>query len=119
MQLYAPRKALATALLLAAGLAAQAQQVSLSGSLGQKALLVIDGKPHGPQEADHHAGDLPSLKADDKGNAELRVSLKGLAIGSGAADIVGKGLIVHAQPDDYKTQPTGNAGARFGCGVVQ
>lgn len=46
MQPDALRTALATALLLAAGLAAQAQQVSLSGSLGQKALLVIDGKPH-------------------------------------------------------------------------
>lgn len=76
-------------------------------------------KPHGPQDADHHAGDLPALKADAQGNAELRVVLRGLAIGQGDTDIVGKGLIVHAQPDDYKTQPTGNAGARIACAVIQ
>jgi len=75
-------------------------------------------KPHGPQDADHHAGDLPALKADANGQADLRVLVRGLTIGSGAADIVGKGLIVHAQPDDYKTQPTGNAGARIACAVI-
>jgi Cu-Zn family superoxide dismutase len=77
-----------------------------------------DGKPHGPQDAPHHAGDMPALKADGSGVAEARFTLTGLSVGSGAADVVGKGLIVHAQPDDYKTQPTGNAGARLACGVV-
>jgi Cu-Zn family superoxide dismutase len=77
------------------------------------------GKPHGPQHADHHAGDLPALKADANGNADLRVEVHGLGIGQGAADIVGRGLIVHALPDDYKTQPTGNAGARIACAVIQ
>src|SRR5574341_1487468 len=37
----------------------------------------------------------------------------------GPASIVGRGLIVHADPDDYKTQPTGNAGARLACGVIK
>jgi len=37
----------------------------------------------------------------------------------GPQSIVGRGLIVHADPDDYKTQPTGNAGARIACGVIQ
>ena len=77
------------------------------------------GKPHGPQDADHHAGDLPALKADASGVAELKVELHGLAIGQGATDIVGRGLIVHAQADDYKTQPTGNSGARIACAVIQ
>ncbi len=76
------------------------------------------GKPHGPQDADHHAGDLPALKADANGVAEIKVDLHGLSIGSGAADIVGRGLIIHAQPDDYKTQPTGNSGARIACAVI-
>jgi superoxide dismutase, Cu-Zn family len=77
------------------------------------------GKPHGPQDADHHAGDLPGLKADANGKAEATFHLKGVTVGSGAADLVGKGLIVHAAPDDYKTQPTGNSGARIACGVIK
>jgi Cu-Zn family superoxide dismutase len=75
-------------------------------------------KPHGAQDADHHAGDLPALKADANGAADLQFVAKGLSIGSGPTDVVGKGLIVHAQPDDYKTQPTGNAGARIACAVI-
>ena len=75
-------------------------------------------KPHGPQDAEHHAGDLPSLKADSNGVAEGVYTVAGISIGSGVADIVGKGLIVHAQPDDYKTQPTGNSGARIACAVI-
>ncbi|HET9821034.1 MAG TPA: superoxide dismutase family protein [Burkholderiaceae bacterium] len=77
------------------------------------------GKPHGAHGVgEHHAGDLPSLKADASGRVDVHVTLSGLGIGSGATDIVGRGLIVHAQPDDYKTQPTGNAGARIACGVI-
>jgi Cu-Zn family superoxide dismutase len=76
-------------------------------------------KPHGPQSADHHAGDLPALKADATGNAQATFQLKGATVGSGATDLVGRGLIVHAGPDDYTTQPTGNAGARIACGVIK
>jgi len=75
-------------------------------------------KPHGPQDSDHHVGDLPSLKADANGNAVVHFHLLGVTVGAGATDIVGRGLIVHAQPDDYKTQPTGNAGARIACAVI-
>lgn len=77
------------------------------------------GKPHGPLHADHHVGDLPALKADANGVATFSVRLPGVTIGSGVADIVGRGMIVHAQPDDYTTQPTGNSGARIACGVIQ
>lgn len=77
------------------------------------------GKPHGPQSTDHHAGDLPALKADASGNANASFHLSGVTIGSGAADLVGRGLIVHADPDDYKTQPTGSSGARIACGVIK
>ncbi len=77
------------------------------------------GKPHGPQEADHHAGDLPSLKADANGNANVSFRLSDVTVGSGAANIVGRGLIVHVAPDDYKTQPTGNSGGRIACGVIK
>ena len=77
-----------------------------------------DGKPHGPQATPHHAGDMPALLADSYGTATASFTLKGVSIGGPAADLVGKGLIVHRDPDDYKTQPTGNAGPRVACAVI-
>ena len=78
------------------------------------------GKPHGdPKSAERHAGDLPSLKAAKNGRGKVDVTVDGISIGSGAGNIIGRGLIIHADPDDYKTQPTGNAGARLACGVIK
>jgi len=78
------------------------------------------GKPHAhPSTPDRHAGDLPMLEADAYGNATLVAELDVIAVGGGAADVIGKGLIVHKDPDDFRTQPTGNAGARIACGVVR
>jgi superoxide dismutase, Cu-Zn family len=78
------------------------------------------GKMHGaPDATDHHAGDMPMLQADASGNATLTADIAGLSIGGGAADIVGKSVVVHKDADDYKTQPAGNSGARIGCGVIQ
>jgi Cu-Zn family superoxide dismutase len=78
------------------------------------------GKPHGhPKSAERHAGDLPTLRADGGGNAKLDTELDIITVTPGAASVVGRGLIVHADPDDYKTQPTGNAGARLACAVIQ
>jgi Cu-Zn family superoxide dismutase len=78
-------------------------------------------KPHGDARSgpEHHAGDMPTLKADANGIANVTFDVPGLAVGSGAADIVGKGVIVHRDADDYKSQPAGNAGPRLACGVVQ
>jgi len=78
------------------------------------------GKPHGdPKSAERHAGDLPSLKAGKDGRARIDATVDAISIGQGAGNIVGRGLIIHADPDDYKTQPTGNAGARIACGVIK
>ena len=79
------------------------------------------GAPHGRAEAGpHHAGDMDNLVADADGTANVDVHLAGVTLGGGAAtDIVGRALIVHAQPDDYSTQPTGNSGARIACAVIQ
>jgi Cu-Zn family superoxide dismutase len=78
------------------------------------------GRPHGPQgTSDRHAGDLPSLKADNAGQARIQVELDIITVTAGPTSIIGRGLIVHADPDDFKTQPTGNAGARLACGVIQ
>ena len=77
------------------------------------------GKAHGAQSSEHHAGDLPNLKADANGTARADFEIGGISIGGGAADIVGKGLIVHRDPDDYKSQPAGNAGPRLACAVIK
>ena len=77
-------------------------------------------KPHAhPSVADRHTGDMPMLVADASGNATLTTELTLMRIGAGANDIVAKSVIVHKDPDDFKTQPTGNAGARSACAVIQ
>jgi Cu-Zn family superoxide dismutase len=78
------------------------------------------GAPHGSHgRGMHHSGDLPSLKADASGVARIDFESDSIAVGSGATDIVGRGLIVHRDPDDYSTQPTGNAGPRLACAVIR
>ncbi|MDP3759560.1 MAG: superoxide dismutase family protein [Ramlibacter sp.] len=77
------------------------------------------GAPHGNHDAGpHHAGDLPPLKANAQGVATFNFESSTISVGSGATDVVGKGLIVHRDPDDFKTQPTGNAGPRLACAVI-
>ncbi len=78
------------------------------------------GKPHAhPSTTERHAGDMPMLVADASGNASITTELDVITIGGGATDIVGKAVIVHTDPDDFKTQPTGNAGGRVACGVIR
>ena len=68
----------------------------------------------------HHGGDSDNIFANDAGVATVDSLLQGVTLGDGAAtDIVGKAVIVHADPDDYTTQPTGNAGGRIACGVIR
>lgn len=75
--------------------------------------------PHaGPDAAQRHDGDLGNVTADASGRAELRRVDRQLEL-SGARSIVGRALVVHAQADDLSSQPSGNAGARVACGVIQ
>lgn len=77
------------------------------------------GHRHGSHgRGEHHAGDLPSLKADANGVARFSFESASIGVSRGSADIVGRGLIVHRDPDDYTTQPTGNAGPRLACAVI-
>jgi Cu-Zn family superoxide dismutase len=76
------------------------------------------GQPHGPQASAHHAGDLPALKADAKGVVDQKFMLTGVTLAEGPTSLVSRAVIVHAQADDYSTQPTGNSGARIACGVI-
>ncbi len=78
------------------------------------------GKPHGPQGSpQRHAGDLPALKANKDGRAKVDIELDVITVTAGPTSIVGRGLIVHASPDDYTTQPSGNSGTPIACGVIQ
>ena len=79
------------------------------------------GQPHGRAgQGAHHAGDADNLVADAKGVARVDAHLGGLSLGNGAAtDVAGRAVIVHAAADDYTSQPSGNAGARVACGVIQ
>ena len=89
-------------------------------AMGTKGHFNPFNKPHGhPTSAERHAGDLPSLKAGKDGRAKIDAELDVITVTPGPASIIGRGIIVHAGPDDYKTQPTGNSGARIACGVIQ
>jgi Cu-Zn family superoxide dismutase len=68
----------------------------------------------------HHAGDIGNVKLDGQGKGTLTIETDLWTLGGDAMkNIVGKAVIVHSGVDDYTTQPTGNAGSRIGCGVIQ
>jgi Cu-Zn family superoxide dismutase len=74
---------------------------------------------HGlPEKAVRHAGDLGNLEADKDGKAHLEITVDNITIGGDKNDVVGHAMIVHAKVDDG-SQPTGNAGARIGCGIIK
>jgi Cu-Zn family superoxide dismutase len=65
-------------------------------------------------------GDLGNITADASGNAEVNIHASGVTLEEGMDNsIIGKAVIVHAGADDLTTQPTGDAGARLACGVIQ
>lgn len=80
------------------------------------------GKQHGkenPQGA--HAGDLDNFTVKPDGTAHAELTAPGVTLGSGPNSLFHEGgtaLVIHAAPDDYKTDPIGNAGARIACGVI-
>ncbi len=78
-----------------------------------------EGNIHaGPEDLPRHIGDLGNVFADRHGNAYYdRVDFS-LSL-SGSESIIGKSVIIHEKRDDYVSQPTGNAGPRIACGVIQ
>ena len=77
-------------------------------------------KMHGmPDSGMNHAGDMPNIKSDANGNAVYSARLHGFAVNTGPTGIVGRAVVVHRDPDDYKTQPAGNSGPRIACGVIK
>ena len=81
-----------------------------------------DKKQHGvmnPQGP--HAGDLPNITIAADGSGRLETTTNRVTLGSGATSIFdadGSALVIHAAPDDFVTDPTGNSGGRSACGVI-
>jgi Cu-Zn family superoxide dismutase len=73
------------------------------------------------KEGDFHSGDIGNLEADENGVATIEKESDFWAINGDdeTKNIVGKGIIVHAGVDDFKSQPSGAAGARIACGVIE
>lgn len=78
-----------------------------------------EGNKHGgPTDAGNHAGDLGNLEAGADGVAHYELSVSNISINGSLNPILGRGVVIHAGSDDLVSQPTGNAGARIGFGVI-
>jgi Cu-Zn family superoxide dismutase len=72
--------------------------------------------PQGP-----HAGDLPNITIGLDGNGRLETTTNRVTLGSGTTSVFdadGSAIVIHAGPDDFLTDPTGNSGGRIACGVI-
>jgi len=75
-------------------------------------------KKHGcPNSVEHHVGDMGNIRADQSGHAHYDAVNTDFKF-DGASNIIGRSVIVHAGPDDCVSQPSGNSGAKVGCGVI-
>ena len=79
------------------------------------------GHPHGaPTAAEHHGGDFGNLQAGADGTAKVQISSDAITLKPGAANsVLGRAVILHANADDLTSQPSGNAGPRFACGLIE
>jgi Cu-Zn family superoxide dismutase len=79
-------------------------------------------KQHGSMNpAGTHAGDLPNITVGDDRRASYDVVSTGLRLADGPAPLLGldgAAIVIHAAADDYKTDPSGNSGARIACGIL-
>lgn len=76
-------------------------------------------KKHGsPDSEERHVGDLGNIEADEHGIAHYE-RIDSVITLNGVNSIIGRGVIVHEKADDFKTQPTGDSGARVACGVIE
>ena len=76
-------------------------------------------QPHaGPDAAARHEGDMGNVEADASGNAKLDYVDHQISVTNDSKSVIGRSVVVHAKPDDLKTQPSGDSGARIACGVI-
>ena len=81
-----------------------------------------DGVSHGylPKDGHEHAhaGDMGNIEVGKDGTGTLKLFLPGATLKEGKYALAGKSVIVHEKEDDFG-QPTGNAGGRIGCGIIE
>jgi superoxide dismutase, Cu-Zn family len=83
-----------------------------------------EGRQHGLENPEGpHAGDLPNLRAAENGMADTTFIAPGITLRAGEPTSLlrdgGTALVVHAGPDDMRTDPSGESGSRVACGVIQ
>jgi Cu-Zn family superoxide dismutase len=78
------------------------------------------GVPHGgPEDAERHVGDLGNVECNEDGICHLEIESDLLTVEEGPTSVVGRAVILHEKTDDLVSQPTGAAGSRLACGVVE
>ena len=81
-----------------------------------------DGVQHGMVANDGlakaHVGDLGNIEVDEYGDGYLSTFIPGASLAEGKYNVIGKAIILHEKEDDMG-QPTGNAGGRIGCGIIE
>lgn len=80
-----------------------------------------DDMPHGsPASEKRHAGDLGNMQADKDGKINRAILVGNLSLDSDDEhSVLNRAVVLHADPDDYKSQPSGNAGKRIACAVIK
>jgi Cu-Zn family superoxide dismutase len=82
-----------------------------------------DARKHGVLNPDGpHAGDLPNLDVEEDGSADTTLTVPSGLLTEGPGSMIGtqkRALVIHADPDDEKTDPSGNSGGRVVCGVIE
>lgn len=86
------------------------------GSSCSGVVFADTGSHYNPTDALHpdHAGDLPPLLSYGGGKAYLAVITDRFRL----RDVLGRTVVIHSGPDDFHSQPAGNAGRKIGCGVI-
>lgn len=75
--------------------------------------------PHGGRsDATHHSGDFGNVTADARGEIHEEFTVNFITVGEGPSSVIGRSVVLHADPDDLKSQPAGNSGKRIACGVL-
>ncbi len=77
----------------------------------------VHGHP-GLSPAHRHAGDLPNIQAGSAGIAQVDYITNSIGLRESPFSVIGKTIVLHADADDFTTQPYGGAGERIACGVI-